>query len=157
MEHVVSYDLARALHIIAVIALMGGLLMQPRLYAYISSSEPGGELEAKMLKAAKGLRTIILGPALVLTWAFGIFLFATYMISDWGRPAGDILAAVPHWFWGKLVLVIGLSWFHGFLVVEGKRLAKGERPHSERFWRVVGELPFIAAIVIVLLATLEPW
>lgn len=156
MQHIISYDLARGLHIIAVIALMAGLLMQPRLYAYISGSEPGGELEAKMLKAAKGLRTIILGPALVLTWAFGVFLFAVYMVGDWDRPIPEIIAAVPHWFWGKLILVLGLSWFHGFLVGEGRRLARGERRHTERYWRMIGEVPFLVAIAIVLLATLEP-
>jgi protoporphyrinogen IX oxidase len=156
MQHIISYDLARGLHIIAVIALMAGLLMQPRFYAYISGAEPGGELDIKMLAAAKRLRTIILGPALVLTWAFGIFLFAVFMVGDWDRPAQEIVAAIPHWFWAKLILVLGLSWFHAFLVSEGRSLERGERRHTERFWRMISEIPFLVAIVIVLLATLEP-
>ena len=70
MEHAISYDLARGLHIIAAIAWIAGLLMLPRFYAYLTPSQPGGELEASMLKAAQSLRAIILGPSMVLAWAF---------------------------------------------------------------------------------------
>ncbi|HYD89575.1 MAG TPA: CopD family protein [Vitreimonas sp.] len=156
MEHVIGYDLARGLHIIAVIAWIAGLLMLPRFYAYITASQPGGELEAAMQKAARNLRVIILTPSFVLAWAFGIFLFVTYIAGDWDRPIGDLLATVPHWFWAKLILVLGLSGYQGFLSAEGRRLLKGERRHSERYWRLLSEVPFLVAIAAVLLATLEP-
>ncbi len=155
MEPVIGYDLARGLHIIAVIAWVAGLLMLPRFYAYISTSQPGGELEQTMLKAAHNLRIIILSPSLVLAWAFGIYLFAQFLTWGWGeRPLGDTLGGAPHWFWMKLVLVLGLSGYHGYLSAEGRRLAKGERRRSERFWRLMSEVPFLAAIAVVLLATL---
>lgn len=156
MEHVIGYDLARGLHIIAVIAWIAGLLMLPRFYAYLTASQPGGELEAAMLKAAGNLRMIILGPSLVLAWAFGIFLFATYIAGDWNRPLGEIIVGAPHWFWAKLALVLGLSGYQGFLSAEGRRLAKGERRRTERYWRLMSEVPFLVAIAAVLLATLEP-
>jgi putative membrane protein len=156
MQHMISYDLARGLHIIAVIAWMAGMLMLPRVYAYISGSIPGGELETKMLEVAKSLRSIIINPSMILTWAFGIFLFATYLVSDWSRPLPHIIAAVPHWFWGKLILVLALSGFHGFLLGQGRKLAAGERKFSEKTWRLMGEIPFIIAILVVLLVTLEP-
>lgn len=157
MEHVISYDLARALHIIAVLAWVAGLLIMPRYFAQITASQPGGELEAAMLKAAAKLRAIILGPSIILSWAFGIFLFATYVVSDWERPFGEIVEAVPTWFWIKLVFVLALSGYQGFLSVEGRKLAQGQRRHSETFWRMMGEVPFLVAIVVVLLATTEPW
>jgi putative membrane protein len=156
MQHVISYDLARALHIIAVIAWMAGMLMLPRIYAYISGSTPGGELEAKMLKVARDLRLIIVNPSMILTWAFGIFLFSAYLVSDWARPLPEIIAAVPHWFWGKLILVLALSGFHGFLIGQGRKIAAGQRKYSEKAWRMMGEIPFIITILVVLLATLEP-
>ncbi len=156
MDHFISYDLARGLHIIAVIAWVAGLLMLPRFYAYVTASQPGGELEQTMLKAAKNLRFIILGPSMVLAWVFGIYLFASYIVGDWNRPYSDIIASVPHWFWGKLILVIGLSGYNGFLSASGRKIAAGEREHTEKFWRLMSEVPFIAAIGIVLLATLEP-
>ncbi len=156
MEHVISYDLARGLHIIAVIAWIAGLLMLPRFYAYLTAGQPGGEIEQAMLKAARNLRMIILGPSLVLAWAFGLFLFSTYLVGDWSRPLGEIVGGVPHWFWAKFILVLVLSGYHGFLSSAGRKLAAGERRHSEVFWRRMSEVPFLVAIFAVLLATLEP-
>ncbi len=156
MDHFIGYDLARGLHIIAVIAWISGLLMLPRFYAYITAAQPGAELETAMLKAAASLRTIILAPSLIAAWAFGIFLFATYITGDWTRPFGEVLGGTPHWFWAKLLLVLGLSGYHGYLSAEGRRIAKGERRRSERYWRLMSEVPFLAAVVIVLLATVEP-
>jgi protoporphyrinogen IX oxidase len=152
----ISYDLARGLHIISAIALIAGLVTQPRFFSYIVSSQPGGELETKMLGAAKRLRAFILTPSLILTWVFGVYLFAAYLVGDWDRPIADILAGVPLWFWAKFVLVLTLTGYHGFLAVEGRRLARGERRHSERFWRLMSEAPFVFAMAIVLLATVEP-
>ncbi|MEQ1489640.1 MAG: CopD family protein [Terricaulis sp.] len=156
MQHVISYDLARGLHIIAVIAWISGLLMLPRFYAYITGAQRGGELEEKMLKAAKSLRTIILTPALVLAWSFGLFLFGTYLAPEVLSAPETSLSAIPHWFWFKLTLVIGLSLYHSFLITEGRALVAGKRRHSERFWRIMSEIPFIIAIGVVLLATVEP-
>lgn len=154
--HLISYDLARGLHIIAVIAWIAGMLMLPRFYAYISGSQPGGELEAKMIAAAKTLRLIIIAPSMILAWAFGLFLFATYLVPDWDRPPLEIASDVPLWFWAKLALVLALSGYHGFLVGQGRRLAAGQRRHSERYWRLMSEVPFLIAVFVVLLATLEP-
>lgn len=156
MQHMIGYDLARGLHIIAVIAWIAGLLMLPRFYAYISASQAGGELEGAMLKAARSLRIIILSPSLVLAWAFGVFLFFTYLTGDLSQPLPQLIATVPHWFWAKFVLVLGLSGYHGYLSAEGRRLQAGERRRSERFWRRMSEVPFLVAIAAVLLATLEP-
>src|SRR5688572_25243678 len=154
MEHLIGYDLARGLHIIAVIAWIAGLLMLPRFYAYTVASTPGGELEQRMVKAAHTLRMIIVAPSMILAWAFGLFLFATYIVGDWDRPIPQIMASVPIWFWVKFALVFALSGYHGFLVGEGRRIAKGERRHSEKFWRLMSEVPFLVAIAAVLLATL---
>ena len=155
--HIISYDLARGLHIIAVMAWIAGLLILPRYYAHISGSQPGGELETTLLEAAKKLRAIILTPSIILAWAFGIFLFAAYLVGDWDRPLSEIIGRVPHWFWLKFIFVLGLSGYHGFLLSQGRRLAAGERRHSSRFWRIMGEAPFLVAIVVVLLATVEPF
>lgn len=156
MQHLITYDLARGLHVIAVIAWISGLLMLPRFYAYISASRKDGELEQAMLKAARHLRLIILSPSLVLSWAFGLFLLATYLAPDLQALPQASTEAIPHWFWVKLALVLGLSGYHGFLLSEGRKLAAGQRNHSERFWRVMSAIPFLVAIAVVLLATLEP-
>jgi protoporphyrinogen IX oxidase len=137
----------RALHIISVIAWMAGLLMLPRFYAYQTGSEPGGELEGKMIDAASKLQKIIMTPAMLLTWTFGLLILAT---SNW-------IQLSMGWFHVKLALVIGLSGLYGFMVAEGKRLAKGERRRSEKFWRMLNEVPFLIAIAVVIMAVVEPF
>jgi len=137
----------RALHIISVIALMAGLLMLPRLYAYQTGAEPGGELEKKMIEAHKRLRSIILTPALILTWLFGLAIMAA---SNW-------IHLQMGWMHAKLALVVILTGLYGYFSAEGARLAKGERRRSERFWRMVNEVPFLIAIAVVILAVVEPF
>lgn len=149
MLEFLSYDLARGLHILSFVAWMAGLLMLPRLYAYQTGAIPDGELDHKMREGAARLRQIIMTPALLSTWVFGLYLLATITsgFSNWNLPL---------WLWAKLTLVVGLTGFHGWLVSNGKKLARGERPRSEKFWRMINEAPFVLAIVVILLATAEP-
>jgi len=142
----ISYNLLRGLHIIAVIGWMAGMLMLPRLYAYQTGSTPGGELERKMIDAAAKLRGIILNPAIVIAWILGLYLVIVYDNGMLKEP----------WLIGKLTLVVAMSGLHGFFLSAGRKLARGERPYSEKFWRMINEAPFILAIAIVLLATVEP-
>ncbi len=159
MEHVITrYDLARGLHIIAVIAWVAGLLMLPRFYAHITASTLGGELEQTMLKASAE-------PALhhhrphLWCWpaAFGIYLFANFIVGDWNQSFTAALATVPHWFWAKLGPGAGPQRLPRLPRLSiGRRLAAGERELFEKFWRLMSEVPFLVAIGVVLLATLEP-
>jgi putative membrane protein len=141
-----TYDLARGLHIIAVIAFMAGMLIAPRYYALLAESEPGGELEKKMIAASAKLRTIILNPSIAAVWVLGLWLLLSFDRQRIGEP----------WLIAKLVLVTGLSGLHGFYTAAGKKMAKGERRYSAKFWRMLGEVPFLIAVIVVLLATLEP-
>lgn len=137
----------RALHIISVIAWMAGMLMLPRFYAYQTGSTPGGELDRKMIEASAKLRAIIITPAMIGAWLFGFLILAS---SHW-------IQLGMGWFHAKLALVIALSGLHGYYVSEGKRLAKGERRRSEKFWRIMNEVPFLIAICVVILAVVEPF
>ena len=140
------YDLARGLHIIAVLAFVAGMLMLPRFYAYQCESQPGGELEKKMIEAAGKLRAIILTPAVIAIWIIGLWLLFEFDRGKWGDA----------WLWIKIALAVVLSGLHGFFIAQGKKLAKGERRYSAKFWRMISEVPFVIAIVMVLLATIEP-
>jgi putative membrane protein len=140
-------DWVRALHIIAVIAWISGLVMLPRLYVYQTQSTPGGELDQKMTEAAARLRKLILTPAMLLVWVFGLAVLA----------ASNFIHLKLGWFHLKLLLVLALSAYHGFLAMEGKKLARGERRRSEKFWRLANEVPFVIAIVVVILAVVEPF
>lgn len=154
-DHLISYDWARGLHVISVIAWIAGMLMLPRFYGAITALAPNDPAERMLLQAAQNTRSIILTPFMVLTWAFGIFLFFTYFAPDWEVPP-ERLEYVPAWFWAKLGLALSLTAYHGMLGVEGRRLARGERRRSKEFWGVMSVAPFLVATAIVLLATLEP-
>lgn len=141
-----AYEVFKALHIVAVIFWMAGMLYLPRLFVYHHGATPGGELETALLKQEKNLNRIIMGPALIAVW-----LFAGLMIAI--NPA----LFSQGWFHAKLVLVIALSGVHGFYAASVKRFARGERPRTERFWRIMNEVPAIAAILIVILAVVKPF
>lgn len=119
-----SYDLARGLHILAVIAWMAGLLFLPRLYAYDAEQamkpEPlRGEMRGLLRLWQARLLKIILNPAMILAWVFGLWLIH---LDVQARGAGFL--AEP-WMIAKLVGVFLLSGWHGFLSAERKRIVAG--------------------------------
>ena len=143
------YDLARGLHIIAVIAWMAGLLYLPRIYAYHTRATPGGELDLTLKTMELKLYRIIMGPAMVAAFALGLWLI---WIDGHLRGWGFLLKP---WMVTKLAGVVFLLWWHHFLGQARKTFAAGTNRRSEKFWRMTNELPFLAAIVMVLAVTTE--
>ena len=141
-----GYLVVQALHIIAVIFWMAGMLYLPRLFVYHHTAEPGGELEKALLVQERNLLRIILNPSLIAVW-----LFALIMI------AGNTALLGSGWFHAKLLLVILISGAHGFYAASARKFAKGERPRSEKFWRIMNEVPAIGAVIVVLLAVIKPF
>lgn len=148
------YDLARGLHILAVIAWMAGLLFLPRLYAYdveqAGKPEPlRTEMQALLRLWQTRMLRIILNPAMILAWLFGLWLIHLDV-----QMRGASFLAEP-WMIVKLVGVLLLSGWHGFLSAEKKRIAAGTSRKTGKFWRMTNEVPFVLAIVMVLSVTLE--
>lgn len=143
----IDYNWVRAIHLIAVIAWMAGMLIYPRLLVYRLEAQGDERFEAAMDKAANATRKIIVNPTMILTWAMGLLLIA----SRW-----DFLHLQP-WFWGKIALVLILSGFHGWLIGLGKKVARGERPIEPRKLRMLNEIPMIIAIFAVILVVVEPF
>jgi putative membrane protein len=145
------YDLLRGLHIIAVIAWMAGLLYLPRLYAYHSRAAHGSEMDTTFQQMESGLLRIIMVPAMGATWLFGLLLIG----ANTGLRGGDWSWLLQPWMLTKLVLVFALSGWHGFLSKTRQQFVAGSHNRSEKFWRMSNELPFLAAIVIVLAVTTQ--
>ena len=145
-----AYDLVRGLHILAVIAWMAGLLYLPRLFAYHTRTTPGSETDQTFQVMERKLLGFIMRPAMVVAWLLGLTLiwFRTGGGQDWS------LLAQP-WMIAKLAGVVFLTGWQGYLGAAQKRFAAGQNQRSEKFWRATNELPFIAAIVMVLAVTLE--
>jgi len=145
------YDLVRGLHIIAVIAWMAGMLYLPRLYAYhTETAPPGSEFDAHFKIWEAKLLRIIINPAMGLTFIFGL----TLIYIDGSTRLGWGFLLTP-WMLTKIAGIVFLSAWHGFLAASRRKIERGERPHTAKFWRMTNELPFLAAIVMVLAVTTE--
>jgi len=137
----------KTIHILAVIAWVAGLLLLPRYFVLHSQIDPGDPTSAKLITMESKLRRIIITPAMIATWLFGILLVAALWPG--------IMSA--GWFHVKLTLVIILSGYHGFLVKLAKEFKRGERRRGHKFYRMVNEIPFILTIIIVAMVVLKPF
>ena len=138
-----TFNIIKGLHILAVIAWMAGLLYMPRLFAYHTKAAIGSEMDLTFQTMEAKLGRIIMTPAMIAVLILG----ATLVFYD-----GAAILRTP-WMSTKLLGVVFLLIWHVFLMRARVGLAAGERRRTERFWRMTNELPFLAAIVIVLSVT----
>jgi protoporphyrinogen IX oxidase len=135
----------KSAHLIFVIFWMAGLFMLPRFFVYHQETELGSDEDAKWVERERRLIRIILNPAMIVVWVFGLLL------------AYNIGAFSQGWFHAKLLLVLALSAYHGWMIGYAKKLAKGERSLSDKKLRLLNEVPGIAAAVIVILVIVKPF
>lgn len=140
------YPWIKSLHLAAVIAFMAGMMYLPRLFVYHHQADSGGEAERFFAQMEARLLKGIINPALVALW-----LLAGLMI--YADPA---LLKTP-WLMAKLPIVLGLAGVHGFYASAAKKFARGERPRSQRFWRIMNEVPFLMMLAAIFLAVVKPW
>lgn len=150
-----SYDLGTALtltyawikagHVIFVIFWIAGMFMLPRYYIYHQEAAPGSDEERRWIDRERKLRNIILTPSMILVWVFGITLASS---GGWWQDG---------WLHAKLLLVLLLSGYHGYMVSYGKKLARGERPVSGKALRLMNEIPGIIVAIIVVLVIVKPF
>ena len=139
------HNAVQALHVLSIVAWMAAMLYLPRLFVYHHEASAGGEAEAMLIRAQRLLLKRIMTPAMLATWAFGIALIA--MQPAW---ANDV------WFLVKITAVLAMTGLHGFYAKARKGFEAGERPRTERFWRVMNEAPFVLLAVIVFMVLLKP-
>ncbi len=149
----VLYPWLKAAHIIFVIFWVAGLFLLPRYYIYHQEAAAGSDEEARWIERERKLRNIILTPSMALVWLLGIAL-AT--LGPSGSPSYGTWWT-SGWLHVKLLFVIGLSAYHGYMVGYGGKLAKGERPVSGRSLRLMNEVPGIVTAVIVILVVVKPF
>jgi protoporphyrinogen IX oxidase len=149
----VLYPWLLAAHIIFVIFWVAGLFLLPRYYIYHQEAEPGSPEVSRWIQRERKLRTIILTPAMALVWILGLAL--AYLGPD--ASADQFTWFSYGWLHAKLLLVIGLSAYHGYMVGYGSKLAKGVRPKSGRTLRLMNEIPGIVTAIIVILVVIKPF
>lgn len=141
----VLYFWLKSAHIIFVIFWMAGLFMLPRLFVYHQESPAGSDEDKKWVEREAKLIKIILNPSIIIVWVVGLLL------------AYNTGAFSEGWFHAKLLFVLGLSAYHGWLIGYSKKLAKGERTLTGKQLRLINEIPGVAIAVIVVLVVAKPF
>lgn len=140
------YLYLKALHVIAIIVWMAGLFYLPRLYVYHVDAAPGSEMSETFKVMEQRLLRIIMNPALIASWVLGLILMFGYV---------DL--ATAGWLHAKLLLVVVMSGFHGYLAKCRKDFAADRNSHSSRYYRLINEIPTLLLIFIVFLAVVKPF
>jgi len=135
------YPWTKALHVISVISWMAGIFYLPRLFVYhVESVEAGSTTDQLFQTMERKLLRLIMNPAMVATWVFGLALVFTPGIVSWGEV----------WPWTKLAGISGMTWFHHWLGYRRKELAAGINTRTGRQYRLMNEVPTVLLVVIVL-------
>lgn len=134
------YFWIKAFHIMSVIAWMAGLFYLPRLYVYhVERPEKPEPAQTLVIMEEKLLR-VIMNPAMISTWLFGLLLAMTPGVVDFGTI----------WVWTKLAGILAMSAFHMWLARQRKHLLAGSSKVSGRQFRMMNEVPTVLMVVIVL-------
>ena len=139
------YEWIKALHVIAVISWMAGMLYLPRLFVYHCEAEIGSKQSETFKVMERRLLRAIINPAMIVTWLAGIYLA---WAGGWYRAP---------WFHAKLLLVLVLSGVHGLFARWVKAFAVDKNLHNQKFYRIINEVPTLLMIGIVVLVIVKPF
>jgi len=140
-----AYLWIKALHVIAVISWMAGMLYLPRLFVYHSQEEKGSPASETFKVMERRLVKAIMVPAMTLAWVLGLF-----MAYD-----GDLF--LQHWFHAKLLAVLIMTAIHLFLVQCKNDFADNRNRRTQTFYRVLNEAPTLVMILVVILVIVKPF
>lgn len=140
-----AYPWLKAVHVIAVISWMAGMLYLPRLFIYHCDAAPSSEMSETFKVMERRLLRIIINPAMIVTWVLGLWL-------AW--RGGHFSAG---WLHAKLALVLALSGVHGFFSASVRRFAEDRNTVTQRQWRLWNEAPTVLMVFIVILVVVKPF
>ncbi|MCP5361123.1 MAG: protoporphyrinogen oxidase HemJ [Hyphomicrobiales bacterium] len=138
----------KALHIIAVISWMAGMLYLPRLFVYHTQVEKGSEASEMLKVMERRLLRYIINPAMIMSFIIGILLIIETKL---GAPGG------AKWIHVKIGLLLLMVTVHGILARHRKQFVRDANIHSARYYRILNEIPTVLMIFIVILAVLKPF
>ena len=139
------YLYLKALHIVAVISWMAGMLYLPRLFVYHADAVAGSEQSETFKVMERRLLKFIMTPAMIVTWLVGIVL-----VLD-----GQWFGAT--WFHVKLALVLVMTILQGLFTHWARDFAFDRNSRAPKFYRIVNEIPTVLMILIVALAVVKPF
>jgi protoporphyrinogen IX oxidase len=139
------YEWIKALHVIAVISWMAGMLYLPRLFVYHCDAEHGSKQSETFKVMERRLLRAIINPAMIVTWLTGLYLV---WVGHW--------YSAP-WLHAKFLLVLILSGVHGFFARCVKDFAADRNSLSQKFYRLINEIPTVLMILIVICVIVKPF
>ncbi|MCC7305054.1 MAG: protoporphyrinogen oxidase HemJ [Alphaproteobacteria bacterium] len=140
------YPWLRALHIIAVISWMAGMLYLPRLFVYHADAAKGSDKSETFKIMERKLLKIIINPAMIATFLFGILMLVANPVLLQGG-----------WMHVKLTCVLLLSALHGFFAKTVKVFARDANTRPAKFYRWINEAPAVLMVIIVIMAVVKPF
>jgi protoporphyrinogen IX oxidase len=135
----------KALHVVAIIAWMAGMLYLPRLFVYHADATTGSAVSETFKVMERRLLKAIMNPSMVLVFLTGFAL--VYLTGEWRDG----------WWQAKFILVLGLAALHGFFARCVRTFAEDANERPARFYRILNEAPTVLMIVIVVLAVVKPF
>ena len=140
-----AYLWVKAAHVTFVIFWIAGLFIVPRYYIHHQATTPGSAEDRAWIEREDKARTIILMPAMLITWTLGLML--AVHLGAFDRP----------WLMAKLSLVLVLSAYQGWIMSYGRKLAAGRRELEDKRLRMMNEVPGILTALIVVLVIVRPF
>ena len=140
-----AYLWVKAAHVTFVIFWIAGLFIVPRYYIHHQQATPGSAEDRAWIEREDRARTIILMPAMVITWLLGLML--AVHLGMFGQ----------YWFSAKLLLVVLLTGYQGWIGAYGRKLANGHREQADKRLRIMNEVPGIMTALIVVLVIVRPF
>ena len=140
-----AYLWVKAAHITFVIFWIAGLFIVPRYYIHHQATTPGSAEDRAWIEREDRARTIILMPAMLITWTLGLML--AVHLGAFSQP----------WFMAKLAMVLLLSGYQGWIAAYGRKLAAGRREQEDKSLRMMNEVPGILTAIIVVLVVVRPF
>ena len=142
------YEIIKAVHVIAVISWMAGLLYLPRLFVNHANHMDSADIRGMLEPMERKLLKLIMNPAMLLTWICGFLLVSIPNVIDF---------KVDVWFHVKFLCVIFMSIYHIYLGKERKKFIAGEGIKTAKFYKLINEIPTILMIIIVVMVIVRPF
>ena len=140
-----AYLWVKAAHVTFVIFWIAGLFIVPRYYVHHQATTPGSAEDRAWIEREDRARTVILMPAMLITWTLGLML--AVHLGAFDEP----------WLMAKLSLVLVLSGYQGWIASYGRKLAAGRRELEDKRLRMMNEVPGILTALIVVLVIVRPF
>jgi protoporphyrinogen IX oxidase len=141
------YPWIKALHLIAVIAWMAGMLYLPRLYVYHCAAEPGSQQSETFKVMERRLLRAIINPAMIASFVLGGLLLWLLSPGIWSQG----------WIWVKLAMLFGMGAIHGLFARWRRQFEQDRRVHPAKVYRIANEAPTLLLIIIVIMAVVKPF